>query len=202
MFLSKITPKTPFKFDVGDGDLHHETVWTFFPGQNKNKRCFVFRVCQDCYYVYSTVPPIATSGKWNIDTKPFNLGSLEQGRKLIGVIRVYSTIKRNGHEYDRVTDYKHKLQASGLPISQWPSSGEIYNRALQPWFQRSAKAWGFTLENLNLQGRYTIHTRGHEFIAYDLCGDITVTDPAAFNKTIFEGIGNRKDRGCGFIMVR
>jgi hypothetical protein len=110
-----------------------------------------------------------------------------------------ATVRRYKHDHDIVFDRVQKLKQAQSPM---PSKTELCNSVWLDWFRRSEKILGFVVDELSVNGMIQAQTKNHHFNAYDVCGLVTVTDPEVFAETILKGVGNRRDRGCGLVLIK
>lgn len=200
MFLTEITPKVYQLLDLSDADENHATVWSFFPGHDRNDRPFHFRTTREAYYVKSKELPVDTSGAFNMEVKNYDLREIEVGEVFAFKVLVNAVVRKDGVDHDVVTNYKQSFKE--LPLSSWPSSGEIYKNPLTGWFKRNESKFGFTVKDFSVRGLLRMPTKNYHIMAHDLSGTLIVTDPKQFLKSLYDGIGDKRDRGCGLLMVR
>ena len=197
MFVSTISPKY-HAMKYRDIDSLHRDIWNFFPGRKKNDRSFIFRVSGRGYTVYSSTEPCSRDG-WDIETRSLDLNKVSAGTQLEMRSLLNATVRRFKHDHDIVLDRIQKLkQTQGSA----PSKTEVWDSVWLDWFRRSEKTWGFVVNELSVGGMVQAQTKNHHFNAYDVQGIITVTDPVVFAETTLKGLGDRRDRGCGLMLIK
>ena len=197
MYFSILSPKYHV-MKHRDIDSLHRDIWNFFPGRSKNDRNFIYRASGKGYTVYSSTKPVEREG-WDIESKEIDLAKIRVGTKLEIQTLINATLRRFKHDHDIVLDRLKKLELEKKSI---PSKSELWDSTYLGWLRRSEQAWGFKVDDIFVNDMIQVPTKNHHFNAYDVRGVITVTDPESFSVTVLKGIGNRKDRGCGLLLLK
>lgn len=187
----------------------HKAVWTLFPNSGEKQRDFVYSVLDDGRTVYcvSAEPPVATDG-WSVETKEYSPkveeGDILRFRICANPTKANSTTGKH-QRHDVVMDLKRRMRESGEEATM----DEIVRRAVIPWMERKGELNGFQ----PLEPELMVHSyTGHEsykagvqkirFSTVVIEGLLRVTDPEAFEKALYSGIGSAKGFGCGMLMVK
>jgi CRISPR-associated protein Cas6/Cse3/CasE subtype I-E len=203
MYLSYVTPKNgPMGIDIQDVDMHHNDVWTLFPGRKRDQRDFVFKASKEGYLITSNGMPMDPTGLWNVDSKDFShIAEIPIGSRLKAVVSINPTRrvrKPNGKKTDVeiVQDYINQHQ--GIPISEWDTPEQIF----QAWFTENEERWGFTIESFSVSKKRIIRMDKYQIVSYELSMVIVIVDSGKFVQTVLKGIGDRNDRGFGMLMLK
>lgn len=195
----------------------HKIVWSFLADSPDRKRDFLYRHEAQkfpCFYVVSTRAPVDSSGLWKIETKPYD-PRISEGDVFRFTVRVNPVVTRRDEQgrhkrHDVVMDGKKSLKAAGKERPEWPPPGEMWQGAVAAWLRnRCAKhGFDFTDTDIRVDGYMPtrIYDRKHsapvQIATVDIHGRLTVADPTAFRKMLFEGLGPAKGFGCGLMLVR
>ena len=88
-----------------------------------------------------------------------------------------------------------------------PSLQAVIHPACSAWLQRKGEVMGFApdADTLLVDG-YDQHQEKPDqtlsFSTVDFSGQLTVTDPQAFQAALLNGVGSAKAFGCGLFLVR
>lgn len=226
MYFSLISPVQGHEREAAHQRLgapysDHQWLWQWFPAEQGAPRDFLFRRHESQgkprYYVLSKRPPPEKLGAWHAQVQPY-APQLASGDVLQFELRANPTVRhgRDGKSkrHDVVMEAKKKLlQAKGLKSwKEWtdadrPDTQAVAHQACSEWLARRAQALGFELDvgSLRVEG-YNQHLekpdRQLQFSTVDLAGLLTITEVAAFQTALFNGIGSAKAFGCGLLLVR
>ncbi|MBI3045718.1 MAG: type I-E CRISPR-associated protein Cas6/Cse3/CasE [Betaproteobacteria bacterium] len=198
----------------------HRWLWKFFPAEEGTPRDFLYRrldsESRPRYYVVSRRPAVRTSHAWHVETRDY-VPKLGTGEQLHFDLRANPVVTRNEDEKSKRHDVvmqakKHLLEARGLARWQdWqdedkPALYDLVHKACSDWLVARAERLGFrvTKEILAVDA-YTQHCGKKntvQFSTVDFSGELAVTDPGVFTRTLFGGIGHSKAFGCGLLLVK
>ena len=226
MYFSLITPAEGHERDAVHERLNgpyadHQWLWRWFPAQRGTPRDFLFRQRETDgvprYYVVSHRTPVDKGGAWRAETRDY-APQVHEGERLQFELRANPTVRhdRDGKSkrHDVVMEAKRKLLVErGLTHwSDWtgadkPSLHAVVHPACSAWLQRRGEAMGFEPDNDTLMvDGYDQHQEKPSqtlcFSTVDLSGQLTVTDPQAFQAALLGGVGSAKAFGCGLLLVR
>lgn len=207
----------------------HQWLWRFFPAAAGSPRDFLFRR-RDLdsfprFYVVSKRRPQPIGEAWRVQTREY-APMVAAGVRLSFELRANPVVARSSEgrsqRHDVVMDRKKRLlQARGL--SRWedwktdrvcengqvdprPKLYELVHSACSEWLARRSESSGIELDMSSLVVEaYQQHGgKGGQlhFSTVDFSGQLTVTDPVAFNRVLGEGIGRAKAFGCGLLLVK
>jgi CRISPR system Cascade subunit CasE len=225
MYFSLITPapgrEREAAHEWADGPYsEHQWLWRFFPAPDGTSRDFLFRR-QDVggfprFYVVSSRPPQSQGLAWHIQATDY-APRLQTGQWLRFDLRANPVVTRSqdgkSGRHDVVMDEKRRLlQERGLAHwKEWqggdkPPLHDLVQKSCLEWLQSRASRLGFEIDEQSLiVDRYQRHTEKEgrlRFSTADFSGILKVTDPAAFEKTLYAGVGHAKAFGCGLLLVR
>lgn len=226
MYFSLITPAEGHERDAMHERLDgpyadHQWLWHWFPAERGAPRDFLFRQREPGgiprYYVVSRRAPVDESGAWRAQTRDY-APQVHKGERLQFELRANPTVRhgRDGKSkrHDVVMAAKKKMLAE-RGLSRWadwtgddkPSLHAVAHQACSAWLQRRGEAMGFApdADTLMVDG-YEQHREKPDkalcFSTVDLSGQLTVTDPQAFQAALLGGVGSAKAFGCGLLLVR
>ncbi|MDD0811737.1 type I-E CRISPR-associated protein Cas6/Cse3/CasE [Curvibacter sp. RS43] len=200
----------------------HQWLWRWFPAPDGSARDFLFRRHEvdglTRFYVVSQREPQALGGTWQVQTRDYEPW-LEPGSRWQFELRANPVVRheRDGKSkrHDVVMNAKKILLAErGLQHwNEWkgegkPSMRDLAQNACEKWLCQRASGAGFdvAVEDLSVEA-YVQHKvkggdRDLQFSTVDLAGQLTVTDPQAFQRTLLNGLGAGKAFGCGLLLVK
>ena len=226
MYFSLITPAEGHERDAMHERLNgpyadHQWLWRWFPAERGALRDFLFRQREvdglPRYYVVSRRAPIDEGRAWRAQTRNY-APQIQEGDRLQFDLRANPTVRhgRDGKSkrHDMVMEAKKKLLAE-RGFTRWadwmgedkPSLQAVIHPACSAWLQRKGEVMGFVpdVDTLLVDG-YDQHQekpdRTLSFSTVDFSGQLTVTDPQAFQATLLNGVGSAKAFGCGLLLVR
>jgi CRISPR system Cascade subunit CasE len=139
-------------------------------------------------------------------------------RKALG-LKTEDPTKRIRH--DVVMEAKRNMDWKHTPHGQRPTLAKLAYDAGSRWLEGKAAKFGFEIETTRIEDGYfedpivmsSLRVDGYsswrqrygkkiELSILDFEGKLVVTDPAKFNKALYEGIGPAKSFGCGLLLVR
>lgn len=199
----------------------HQWLWQWFPAAAGSARDFIFRRHDGNglprFYAVSARTPIELAGAWRVQTREY-APTLEAGDAFSFELRANPTVRhgRDGQSkrHDVVMEAKKRLLAErGLTRwSDWtdpakPALQALVQSACTDWLSRRGEAMGFELRRdtvlveAHQQHRERVDQSLH-ITTVDIAGSLTVTDPSAFVRALFSGIGSAKAFGCGLLLIR
>ena len=226
MYFSLISPADGHEREavqqrLDGGYADHQWLWRWFPAERGTPRDFLFRRHEGSglprFYVVSHRPPGASGDCWQVQTRDY-APELAVGERLQFELRANPTV-RHGHDgkskrHDVVMNAKMKLLAA-RGLTHWndwlsddkPSFDDVAQPACNEWLARRGEALGFApeLSTVVVEGHQQYRDKpGHDlrFTTVDMTGQLTVTDPQAFQKALLGGVGSAKAFGCGLLLVR
>ncbi len=184
------------KLLLRDSYAWHRRLWLTFPGQEGQRRSFLFRIDDrhDAFRVLllSPGPPAPQAwGAWQVaEVKPDFL----RHERYLFQVRANPTVKRVVHEGGGA--FKRNGRRTG-----------IYDReGLRSWMGRKAAQSGFALLECDpgppMHGSFVKDGRGGKHTGVDFRGALRVTDSAAFERAFHTGIGPAKAFGFGLLMLQ
>ena len=226
MYFSLITPSPGNERDAVHQRLDgpyadHQWLWNWFPAENGAPRDFLFRRHETDgaarFYVVSHRPPIEEMGAWHARTRDY-APQVAEGDRLQFELRANPTVRhgRDGKSkrHDVVMEAKKKMLID-QGLARWvdwtsdekPMVQDLVQAACTAWLERRAERLGFVpdRETLLIES-YEQHREKPDqlltFSTVDLTGQLTVTDPEAFNAALLSGVGGARAFGCGLLLVR
>ena len=226
MYFSLITPSPGNERDAVHQRLDgpyadHQWLWNWFPAENGAPRDFLFRRHETDgaarFYVVSHRPPIEEMGAWHARTRDY-APQVAEGDRLQFELRANPTVRhgRDGKSkrHDVVMEAKKKMLID-QGLARWvdwtsdekPMVQDLVQAACTAWLERRAERLGFVpdRETLLIES-YEQHREKPDqlltFSTVDLTGQLTVSDPEAFNAALLSGVGSAKAFGCGLLLVR
>jgi len=199
----------------------HQWLWRFLPAPPGAPRRFLFRRLDvdglPRFYVVSAAEPASPTPNWLVQSKSY-APRLAAGDELQFDLRanpVVTTHDTDGRarRHDVVMQEKKRLLVErGLARwSDWtapdrPALPDLVRRTCAAWLSARAAKLGFALddESLFIDGYERHRGKSDElrFSTVDFSGRLRVTDPAALQRTLVEGVGHGKAFGCGLLLLR
>ena len=193
----------------------HSLIWDLFTDGPERKRDFIYR--QDevhgipAFFCISDRVPNDRKGIWIVEPKPY-APVMKKDQVFSFVLRANPVrAKRDDehkqHRHDVVMEAKTSLKEKQGVL---PREADIVQEAGFVWLAQKGEANGFSIrgEDIRADG-YLQHrfkkTKGNHEIrisTIDFTGLLTVTDPDAFIRALFAGIGPAKGFGCGMMMIK
>lgn len=198
----------------------HQWIWRFFPSAEDQRRDFIFRRDDlgetPRYYVVSQRPPVGFSAAWAVRTQPY-APILAAGQRLAFKLRANPVVSKKGgagrsKRHDVVMQLKKQLMAE-REVSSWakwpkederPAQYDMVQQTCLEWLRERAAGNGFEVTEASVDA-YTQHRVGAReirFSSVDYSGELVVTDPERFQRTLANGLGHAKAFGCGLMLVR
>ncbi|WP_330982875.1 MULTISPECIES: type I-E CRISPR-associated protein Cas6/Cse3/CasE [Enterobacterales] len=230
MYLSRIQlrfnqlrPEMLAKWDAAAPYASHQWLWQLFP--ELQTRHFLFRQeLKGGFFVLSATPPLIEHNLFQIETRPFK-PQLGKGALLDFQLRANPVVTRNGKRSDVMMDAKYQAKVQGIPQPKWWA---LQQEAAQHWLTMQGQQHGFTPVFPDSDSfaswagdddamepaktcvtAYTQHRFARKegekpivFSSVDFAGTLRVTDPVAFERALFTGLGKSKALGCGLLMVK
>lgn len=216
MFFSVITPAREHVRAAIRDMAHapygmHQWLWKFFDTDPDAARDFIFRRHDVDHlprvYVVSSRPPLTSSQDWEVRTRPYD-PQLRSGQRLSFVLCANPVVSKKGMDgksrrHDVVMQAKRDRTD---PITM--STAALVEEACLLWLSARAPKAGFELVGATV-GAYRqqeASKRGSgnaiRFSSVEFAGELVVRDPAAFQRTLREGLGHAKAFGCGLMLVK
>ncbi|WP_321507317.1 type I-E CRISPR-associated protein Cas6/Cse3/CasE [uncultured Methanoregula sp.] len=193
----------------------HSLVWDLFTDGPERKRDFIYR--QDAvhglpaFFCVSDRVPNDRKGIWIVEPKPYApVVKKDQVFSFVlraNPIRAKRDEEHKQHRHDVVMEAKTHLKEKQDVL---PREADIVQEAGFVWLAQKGEANGFSIRDEDiradgyLQHRFKKAKRNHEIMisTIDFTGLLTVTDPDAFIRALFTGIGPSKGFGCGMMMIK
>ena len=226
MYFSLITPAEGYERDALHERLNgpyadHQWLWRWFPVERGALRDFLFRQREvdglPRYYVVSRRAPTDDGRAWRAQTRNY-APQIQEGDRLQFELRANPTVRhgRDGKSkrHDVVMEAKKKLLAERgfMRWADWmgddkPSLQAVIHPACSAWLQRKGEVMGFAPDaDTLLVDSYDQHQEKPDqtlsFSTVNFSGQLTVTDPQAFQAALLNGVGSAKAFGCGLLLVR
>ncbi|EKD50815.1 MAG: CRISPR-associated CSE3 family protein [uncultured bacterium] len=206
----------------------HQWLWQFMDAAPGTTRDFLFRRRDGekklpGFYLVSARKPEPISSAWDVKMMDYD-PKLQAGQQLEFALRanpiVSHKIDGKAHRDDVIMHEKKKLLTErGLQRwSDWPNSDpekpllyDLVQSTCVHWLEKRAEGNGFKLvsthdgsKTIRVDG-YTQHMAGKKEISFttvDFTGELVVTNPELFKKTLFNGMGKAKAFGCGLMLIK
>lgn len=225
MYFSLITPAAGHERNaahewVSGPYVEHQWLWRLFPAPGGSPRDFLYRR-RDVdgmprFYVVSKRPPQAQGAAWSIQTREY-APRVEAGDRLRFDLRANPVVTHSSdskhQRHDVVMEEKKRLLRERCLVrwQDWqdddkPELYTLVREACGRWLKSRASRLGFEVHNDSLAvdsyQRQAEKNGSLRFSSVDFCGELTVVDPTAFGKALYDGIGPAKAFGCGLLLVR
>lgn len=201
---------------TGNTYAAHQLLWKLFPDDPDVQRDFIFRQEMKggwpTFYLVSRRKPQNVDLFSSVACKEYN-PVLRVGEQLDFSLRANPVVarkaegKKHSPKHDVWMDAKKEGQAQMLEGSELLSfiDGQVKN-----WLSLRGEASGFSVltSGVDLQGyqQHRVYKKKFgkpiRYSSVDFQGVLTVEDPDAMQKTLFNGIGKAKGFGCGLMLVR
>lgn len=198
----------------------HQAVWRLLGVDDEQPRDFLFRREEQAhhptFYLLAPREPMDSSGLWAIQTRSYT-PQLAEGQRLAFSLRANPTRTRKATD-DPNDKRRYRddvvMQAKRVEAEQQPdptrraSQAELVQRVGPEWLADRSERCGFALEELLVDGyfQHRFYKRGNKepirISTLDYQGILRITDLAAFEKVLFQGIGPAKGFGCGMLLIR
>lgn len=194
-----------------DKDEGHKLVWALFQDDPNAPRDFLYRKSPDNnrLVIVSSRPPVVDDAVWDIKTKPYD-PALVAGQRFGFILRVNPTISKasdkrddngkreRGKRIDVLLNHKQENPDTPFPP-------EEQEKIALAWLDKKLTSHGATLEQpvtSMIEYRQLRPKQGATISVLDVEGVLTVTDPVALTKAMFDGIGHGKAYGLGLLLLR
>lgn len=195
----------------------HHWVWSLFADGPDRERDFLWRRDTDprhgeCIFTLSARPPVDPFNLFDIDSKPFE-PVLAMGDRLRFRLRAVPAASRpgpvgspRGQRYNPV----QAALAALTPDERHQQRAELIPMVMADWLTKQGAKSGFTLPpgpppTLLADDWVRLPRDGAapmDFLALDIDGGLTVTDPDVFVGKILSGFGRSRAFGCGLMLIR
>ncbi len=200
----------------------HRLVWSLFAGDQAAKRDFLYRRQNPGangnraqFLILSRRPPLADSGLFDVETKPF-APALAIGDRLGFSLYSNPAVNRVHRIDGRKVTQRHDVVMDAL--SNIPPQERAKRRpgaimaAGRAWLERQGQKAGFEIadadETLNIDGydQFEIGRDGRKrsirvsVLTFD--GFLVIRDPGTFLRELPEGFGRARAFGCGLMLIR
>ncbi|MBU1741590.1 MAG: type I-E CRISPR-associated protein Cas6/Cse3/CasE, partial [Proteobacteria bacterium] len=225
MYISQIELKADaarrpeFWRTVSGGVEAHKLIWGLFADSPDRRRDFLCRRRDDgrgpkvTFLTVSARAPLDRSGLWEIRGPKAYQPRLKTGRRLGFSLRANPVISRRDHagrlhRHDVIMDAKKRLAAEGRSRPEWPPLPDLVQEAGFRWLSRRAGDNGFAVKPNEVgadgyhQVRFAKGARQVSLSSLDFYGVLTVIDPEAFGRVLYQGLGPAKGYGFGLLLVR
>jgi CRISPR system Cascade subunit CasE len=198
----------------------HDAIWRLLSVAQDQRRDFLFRreeqAQRPTFYLLAPREPVDPAGLWSIQSKPY-APQLAEGQRLAFSLRANPTRTRKASDDpddkrrsrdDVVMQAKHQEAEREPDPTRRASQAELVQRAGPKWLAERAERCGFALEELLVDGyfQHRFHKRGQKeairISTLDYQGILRITDMAAFERALYQGIGPAKGFGCGMLLIR
>lgn len=199
----------------------HQALWRLLGMADDQLRDFLFRRDgqsgqRPAFYCLAPREPVDPSGLWSIQTKPF-APQLAVGQSLAFSLRANPTRTRKASDdpndqrrfRDDVVMHAKRAEADReSDPARRSSQAELVQRAGPKWLADRSERCGFALEELLVDGyfQHRFYKRGKKesirISTLDYQGVLRITNMAAFEKALYQGIGPAKGFGCGMLLIR
>lgn len=191
----------------------HRMIWTLFGATEETKRDFLYVVESESplvAVVRSRRPPEDRLGIWTIEHGYRLAPRLAEGTRLrfrLRAVPVRWSVEpgaKRGKRHDVILWAWHRLPEAERTEARLEETAE---RAALDWLTGQGAARGFVVgEECRVldYDRVRISTRASSPIRFGTVtyeGRLTVTDPAAFHKTLAEGMGAARGFGNGMLRI-
>lgn len=199
----------------------HQWLWRWFPTERGGARDFVFRRHEGGesirFYVVSARRPTVVPSAWGVQTREY-APVLVKDDQLNFELLANPTVRhgRDGKSsrHDVVMEAKQRLLSErGYKCwADWtgddrPALYDVAGRACGAWLTRRGEGLGFAPHTESLvvdayQQHQEKQDRQLRFSTVEMRGALTVTDPAAFQRALFQGVGSSRAFGCGLLLIK
>lgn len=208
---------------AGNAYGNHQLLWRLFPGAEERPFLFRQELERDAgleggargmplFYVLSRVEPVPVAGLLACESKPF-APKLGAGQQLAFRLRANPVVARpeegwrRSRRHDVLMDAKKAAREEG--IEDRLVIRERMEAAARAWLgdRERGERHGYRLPVEPQTSGYRQHTyrrKGGEirFSSIDFEGQLEVTDPERFRRSLEQGVGRSRAFGCGMWMVR
>ena len=199
---------------------HHQALWLLFPGDDQEKRPFLFqhtpKIHPQAFLVLSQNEP-TLHPSFELQSKAYD-PVIQNGDNLHFSLRANPVVTRAKKRNDVVADWKFHFKQQwetdhpgetfpGFPTLGYSHADIVHTQCTQ-WLKSRSEKHGFKVqhclaESYHQQGFYKKSQKdGVKISMVDFSGTLTVTDAEAFKKILFEGVGPAKGFGCGLLLIR
>lgn len=224
MYFSRITLRDKIQYSPDFWKIFHapyslhQSIWELFADHADRKRDFIYRVdsnnSRPSILTVSKREPDPNTALWRVESKMYN-PQIRSGMALAFMLRANPVLtKKNDQNKHSRHDVVMNLKASLKDDKSMKSDRKPLNLLAQmagsAWLEKRSEKNGFSVnpDMVRVDGY-----RQHQFYkkknrkeirisTLDFSGQLTVTDPAQFLETLYNGIGPAKGFGCGLMLVR
>ncbi|GLI93430.1 type I-E CRISPR-associated protein Cas6/Cse3/CasE [Methylocystis echinoides] len=196
----------------------HRLMWSLFAGDREAPRDFLFRretrkavAPGASFLILSKRPPSETSPLFEVETKSF-APALSVGDRLHFSLYANPAINRSHRVGERKVTRRHDVVMDALRHVPAGDRADARERAIQEagraWLTQKGEQSGFALAGTTEIDGYEQLTiardGGAPIILSVLCfeGQLNVTEPGVFLRSLAEGFGRARAFGCGLMLIR
>lgn len=195
----------------------HHWVWSLFADGPDRTRDFLWRRDTDprqgeCIFTLSARPPVDPFALFEIDSKPFE-PVLAAGDRLRFRLRAVPAASRANPPGSPRGQRYNPVQAALAALTQEERQAQraaLIPQVMGAWLEKQGATNGFTLAgapSLGLLADDWVRlprdgAAPMDFLALDVEGGLTVTDPAALVGKLVRGFGRSRAFGCGLMLIR
>lgn len=191
----------------------HRLVWALFGDDPERERDFLYRLDwrggRPEIMAVSQEEPRDEHNLFDIETKAY-APALRAGDRLSYMIRLNPVLRKEvdgrRRKVDVVMDAVHARRAAG---EAHPDRREVARSVLPDWLAHQGRRDGFepvaealVVDSYDRVQFFSRARRRVQIAGVDLRGELTVTDPDAFQRMLFGGLGSAKAFGFGLMLVR
>ncbi|MDZ5649987.1 type I-E CRISPR-associated protein Cas6/Cse3/CasE [Nitrospirillum sp. BR 11828] len=192
--------------DQSQTDQGHRLVWTLFGDDPDAARDFLYRETEPGrFLVVSRRPPLADTGIWVVETKPYAPAPPEGGAYAFSLrANPAASVARPGQRGLRVDAVMHARTRKGEALTV-----EEKEAAALSWLYARADRLGvaFEAERCSATGyrQVAVPRKGAQparFAVADYDGVLHVRDPKRLADALLAGVGKARAYGCGLLLLR
>lgn len=185
-------------------DLGHRLLWAVFSDGADRRRDFLWREeARGRYLSLSRRLPRDDHTLFEIETKPFE-PVLARGDRLRFALRANAVATRKN---EAGKPKRRDLVLEGLrrfPVEEFPLHRDrIATEVGDAWLKSQGERAGFDVDRIEAVAyRKVALARNIAFGRLDLEGNLRVSEPDLFVKSLAQGFGKAKGFGCGLMLIR
>lgn len=214
---------------IGNVDAQHKALWQLFDRPAGEPRPFLYHLRVDehvrapqrvSFWMLSDTPPVASDARWRVRHKSY-APAFRAGQRLRFELRIPPSVSRvdprRAPRPGRQMPRSSRFDPVAAAVNAQPP-GPLRAQERQRWMDYKLAEWlhekggrsGFTWNDPSkvsvMRYEQVNEARGERgtlaFSIADFCGELTVTDAAAFAHSALHGIGHQRAFGCGLLLLR